>query len=186
MALTNLIAINRALAYLDEAGTPAAYPADVQTLIGDALKRFAVVVAASETDRQLLRKDYSITITSGVGSFAAAMATTEPPLIEAIPTAYLVITSGASPMQYLPDRAQLTLTRPLGFFIYWSYDEGNLRTRNTDGSLTSLSTTVTATMQYIPLISSVPSQLENRLIEILVEMLKTRGAMPPNQGDRPQ
>lgn len=182
MALTNLTAINRALAYLDEDGTPAAYPADVQTLIGDALKKLALTVAAHPDNRQLLRRDYSITITSGTGSLATALATTEPPLIEALPSAHLLITSGTNPMQYLPDRAQLSLTRPLGFFIYWTNDESTIRTRNTDGSLSSLSTTITATCNYIPLISSVPTQLEDQFVALLAGEIKSRTPQSAVQG----
>lgn len=81
-------------------------------------------------------------------------------------------------MQRLPDRAQLSLSRPLGFYIYWINDDGTLRTRNTDGSLTSLSTTVTCTANFIPIITSIAGQeLETIFLDVLERGLKSRASV---------
>lgn len=176
MALTNLTAINRTLSRMAEDGAPAAYPADVLALIPDALKKFAQIVARNPDIAPLLRKDFSVVVTSGTGSLVASLTAAEPMLEEFMDSAYLVTTAGIQ-LQHLPDRTQLNLARPT-MIPYWTDDAGTLRTRNTDGSLTSLNTTITITSQYTPLISSVPSQLEELFIDTLTLMLKSRQAVP--------
>lgn len=173
MALTVKTAINRVKGRLNEQGVEVILPPDVERLIPDALRRFALLVNSSAEMSPLLRKDFSIVVASGVGSLTASLTAAEPLLAECLPNAHLVASTNTTPMQYLPDRFQLSLSRPLGFFIYFCNDQGTLRTRNTDGSLTSLNTTVTATAQYIPTIGNVPTQLEDLFITTLADMIKT-------------
>lgn len=176
MALTVLTAIDRIMSRLNEGPTPLVYPADIQPLITDALERTAEIVADSDNPdtRQLLRKDFTITVTAGTGSFAAAFADTEPPLRKSLPSAYMV-TTGGDVMQNLPDRVQLGLARPLNFYIYWINDNGTLRTRNKDGSLTSLTTTVTGTVNYVPIITSIDGQeLETIFLDVLEKAVRDR------------
>lgn len=176
MALTVQTAIDRVMSRLNEGGTPVVLPPDIQPLITDSLEQTAEVVSGSSSPqvRQLLRKDFSIAVASGVGSFATAFADPEPPLRRALPTAYLVTAAG-DVMQNLPDRTQLSLARPLGFFVYWILDGVILRTRNKDGSLTSLSTTVTATVTFVPLITSIDGQeIEEIFLSVLERLIKNR------------
>lgn len=183
MALTNLTAIDRVLSRLNEQGVQVVLPPDIQPLLKDALEKTAEVVAGSESPnvRQLLRKDFSITIASGTGSFAAALADAEPPLLRALPMAYMV-TSAGDVMQNLPDRQQLGLTRPIGFFVYWVLDNATIRTKNKDGSLTSLSTTVTGTVNYVPIITSITGQeLETTFLDVLERMVKNRYSVPTGE-----
>lgn len=178
MALTVNTAINRVLARFAEGETPLAYPADLEGLIPKVLERTAEMVAVHPNPnvRQLLRKDFSISIASGVGSLASAFADAEPPLLSALPLAYMVTTAGDL-MHNLPDRVQLGLTRPVGFFIYWTNDNSTLRTRNKDGSLTSLTTTVTGTTQYVPAITSVNGkELEEIFLDEFEKLIRARPA----------
>lgn len=180
MALTVLTAISRVLSRLNDQGVQVILPPDLQPLILDALEKTAEAVAGNSNPntRQLLRKDFTITITSGVGSLATAFADAEPPLLSALPSAYMV-TSGGAIMQNLPDRQQLSLTRPQGFYIYWTNDNATIRTRNTDNSLTSLSTTVTGTVNYVPAITSINGkELETIFLDQLELMVKERFAVP--------
>lgn len=183
MALTVLTAINRALGRLAEGDTPMAYPADDQVLVTDALRMFSIAMAQDPQNAQLLRKDFFIAATSGVGSLSASLAAAEPMIAEFLPTAHLVAMGSTTPMQYLPDRFQLSLARPLGFFVYFCNDQGTLRTRNTDGSLSSLNTTVTATAQYTPTIGDVPTQLEELFLNMLAEIIKSRALPQPAQAE---
>lgn len=178
MALTVLTAINRAIERLGEnsppgAQTPLIDSADAQALIPDALKRFAEIVAQNSELAPLLRKDFSVAVSSGTGSLTAALTDTEPLLAKYLPMAYVVTSSGVQ-LHYLPDRTQLGLTRS-NILPYFTNDEGTIRTRNTDGSLTSLSTTLTVTGQYSPTIGDVPTQIEEMFIDVLAGMIQARG-----------
>ena len=154
------------------------FPGDILPLIDDALTKFAKVVAEDAEQAPLLRKDYSITVTSGTGDLTASFTAAEPLLVDYLPGAYLV-TSGGVQLQYLPDRTQLGLSRP-SLVPYWINDKGTMRTRNTDGSLTSLSTTITLTGQFAPTITDVPFQLEDLFLDVLAEMVKARTAGAAN------
>jgi len=180
MALTILTAINRVLSRMAEANEPSAYPPDIEALIPDALKKFAQIVAKNPDIAPLLRKDFSIVVTSGTGSLVASLTAAEPMLEEFLDSAFLVTSTGVQ-LHHLPDRTQLSLKRPQ-MIPYYTDDAGTLRTRNTDGSLTSLNTTITATAQYVPTIGDVPNQLQELFIDTLALMLKSRAAVPQEQG----
>ena len=146
---------------------------EVDAALPAALNAFGDKIAkdARPDIRNLLRKDFSVTITSGTGSLSTAFTASEPLIAENVKDGNLYVTSGTTPCQWLPDRTQLGLTRP-AFFIYYTIDGTTLRTRNiTDGSLTSLSTTMTVTGNYVPLLSSVPSQLEDELVEEVIKVI---------------
>ena len=178
--MTNQQAIDRVMSRLAERDDTKdrVFPADLLPLIDDALTRFATVVAQDEEKSQLLRKDYTIAVASGTGDLTASFTAAEPFMADFADGAYLVTTGGVQ-LHYLTDRTQLNLARP-SMIPYWTIDKSSLRTRNTDGSLSSLTTTVTATGQYIPLITSVPVQLEDTLIDILEDMIKSRMSGPKN------
>lgn len=172
MALTVLTAVNRAIERLGEGNTPVIEPADAQALIPDALKRLAGLVGQNAELAPLLRKDFSVTVTSGTGSLTTALTAAEPLLAKFLPMAYVVTSTGVQ-LHYLPDRTQLGLGRPM-MIPYYTNDEGTIRTRNTDGSLTSLSTTLTITAQYSPTIGDVPTQIEEMFIDVLAGMIQAR------------
>lgn len=142
---------------------------DIEAAAPSCLTKLAESVARSP-DRQLLVKDFEVTVTSGIGDLTDALTAAEPLLISEIPSGNLYVTSGTTPLQFLPDRTQLGLTRPK-MVGYYSIDNNNLRTRNTDGSLTSLNTTVTITGSYVPTLASVPDQLSDELVALVVEYL---------------
>jgi hypothetical protein len=176
MALTVLTAINRAIERLGEGERPVIDPADAQALIPDALKRFAEIVAQNSELAPLLRTDFSVTVSSGTGSLTTALTASEPLLAKFLPMAYVVTSTGVQ-LHYLPDRTQLGLSRS-NILPYYCNDKGTIRTRNTDGSLTSLSTTLTITGQYSPTISNVPTQIEELFIDVLAGMIQARTQQP--------
>lgn len=171
MALTNLTAIDKALSRLNEMGVQVVMPPDVVPLIDTALERFALMIAGTK-DAQLLRKDFSVAVASGVGDLSVALAASEPLLQECVGGAFVVSTAGVQ-FHYLPDRTQLNLMRP-AIVPYWINDKGTLRTRNTDGSLTSLTTTLTVTGQFKPIISSIPTQIQEKFIDVLAGTIRER------------
>lgn len=146
---------------------------DIAVAIPTALNRFGEKIANDpRTDiRNLLRKNFSVTITSGVGDLSTALTGAEPLIINEIMAGNSYVTNGTQPCQHLPDRTQLGLTRP-NFFIYYCIDSSNIRTRNTDGSLSSLNTTLTITGNYAPLLSSVPSQMEDEFIDAVINVVR--------------
>ncbi len=172
MALTTLTAINRAIERLGEGAAPVIEPADAQALIPDALKRFAELVAQNAELAPLLRKDFSVSVSSGMGSLTTALTDSEPLLARFLPMAYVVTSAGVQ-LHYLPDRTQLGLERPR-MIPYYTNDAGTIRTRNTDGSLTSMNESLTVTGQYSPTIGDVPTQIEEMFIDVLAGMIQAR------------
>lgn len=165
--MTTFELIDRVLSKLGEP-SPIAGP-EIEGILPLALRAFAVMIAAGP-NRELLRKDFSVTITAGVGDLTASLDAAEPLLLEAMQSAEIYSTGGTTPWQFLPDRAQLGLSRP-NMFVYYTVEKTNLRTRNTDSSLTSLATTATVTASYVPALSSVPSSIEDILVDVVIRVL---------------
>ncbi len=142
---------------------------EIEGILPLALSKLSVRVADS-SDRPLLRKDFAITVTAGVADLTTHLTATEPLLMECINHAEIYSSGGTTPWQFLPDRVQLGLTRPQ-MFIYFAIDKSDLRTRNTDGSLTSLGVSATITASYVPLLASVPVLLEDELVNLVIQEL---------------
>jgi hypothetical protein len=165
--MTTFELIDRVLSKLGEP-SPVAGP-EIEGILPIALRSFALMTAAGP-NRELLRKDFTVTITAGVGDLDASLTDAEPLLLEAIANAEIYSTGGTTPWQFLPDRTQLGLVRP-ALFIYYTVEKSNLRTRNTDSSLTSLSTTATVTASYVPTLTNVPSSIEDLLVDVVIRTL---------------
>jgi hypothetical protein len=161
---------DRVLSKLGENGP--IYGGDIEMAAENALHRFATNVAYSPRRwmRELLRKDFSVTITSGTGDLTASLTASEPLMIDRSWADNFFITSGTTPLQPLPDRTQLSFTRST-MFIYYTIDGNTIRTRNTDGSLSSLSTTLTITGNYVPTLANVPDQLTDDFVDVVVAYL---------------
>ena len=145
---------------------------EIEQVLPTALSMLAERVAKSTEPSysQLLKKDFAVTVTNGTGSLTTPLTASEPLLVEYLPQAIAVTSSGVR-LHYLPDRTQLELDRPR-LFIWYTVDNSTLRTKNTDGSLTSLSTTVTITANYVPTLASVPDNLSDDLVEIVIGLLQ--------------
>lgn len=167
--MTTLELIDRVLNKLGEPSNVAG--PEIEAIIPSALSQFASQVANDSRPhmRELLRKDFSVTVTSGIGDLSTHLAASEPLIIENVPSAYLLVSSGLTPMQSLPDRVQLGLTRTTAV-IWYTIDGSTLRTRNTDGSLTTLTTTVTLTGNYVPTIAHLPDQLTDEFVDAVCAM----------------
>jgi hypothetical protein len=140
---------------------------EIEQVLPTALSMLAKKVAESKEPSycQLLKKDFSVTVTSGTGSLTTPLTASEPLLVEYLPQA-TVSTAGGVKLHYLPDRTQLELDRPK-LLIWYTVDNSTLRTKNTDGSLSSLNTTVTITAN-----ATVPDILSDDLVEIVVGLLQ--------------
>lgn len=164
--MTALELIDQVLSKLGEAQI--AGP-EIEGVLPQALRALARQVAYSP-NRELLRKDFSVSVASGTGDLTTALTASEPLLLECIDHAAIYGTSDTTPWQYLPDRVQLGLKRP-SMFVYFTVDKSTLRTRNTDGSLTSLTTTATVTSNYVPSLANVPSSIEDDLVDVVIRIL---------------
>lgn len=138
------------------------------TLLGEEIANSPV-----ERMRNQLKKDFSITVTSGVGSLTTALTASEPMLDQAINQATITSADSSFPWQYIPTYEVLSLSRPTYGLIYFSVKNGNLVCTDTDGVLGSLSTTATASANYVPLPSSLSGMLdlEDRAITILAKLV---------------
>ena len=154
---------------LSKLGEDAVTGGDIEGVVPNALRRFATNVAYNPKTwiRELLRKDFQITVTAGLGDLTTPLTANEPLIIDRTWASNLFVTNGTIPMQPLPDRTQLNLERPK-FFVYYTVDGNLLRTRNLDGSLTSLSTTVTITGNFVPLLANIPNQLTDDFVDVVV------------------
>jgi hypothetical protein len=144
---------------------------EVEQILPTALTMLAKQVAESKEPSvcQLLKKDFTVTVTGGTGSLTTPLTASEPILLEYLPQA-LAFTSNGLQLHYLPDRVQLNLERS-NLFIWYTVDNSTLRTKNTDGNLSTLATTVTITANYVPLIASVSDLLSDDLVDIVVALL---------------
>jgi hypothetical protein len=145
---------------------------EIEQVLPTALSLLANKVAKSNEPSysQLLKKDFTVTVTSGTGSLTTPLTASEPILVEYLPQAIAVTANGVK-LHYLPDRTQLELERPR-LLMWYTVDNSTLRTKNTDGSLLSLSTTVTITANYTPTIANVPDLLSDDLVEIVIGLLQ--------------
>jgi hypothetical protein len=168
--MTTLELIDRVLNKLGEPSNIAG--PEIEAILPSALYAFGSHVAndARPHMRELLRKDFSVAVASGTGDLSAHLTASEPLIIENVPQDYFAVTGGTVPMQGLPDRVQLGLARSTAV-IWYTIDGSTLRTRNTDGSLSTLTTTVTVTANYVPTIGNVPSQLADEFVELVCSML---------------
>src|SRR5258708_2059600 len=155
--------------------------------IEDALYRLARKVSES-TDRatkQLLQRDYTLALTSGSGLLSGALfqgnpVTTEPFFYDRIDPSTVTHSSSPYKIQYVEHPSILDLSRPRAV-IYYTVSDGRVLTRNTDGATNTLGGTLAFTANYIPLLTSLPAQLESTLLDemmgIATEKLGNRSFM---------
>ena len=168
---------------------PPAAPKDVvqvstrlYVLIPDALKSLSYRVMNSDDPvlRQKLIKDFSVTATSGTAPLTTPLTASEPMIWEGLSKSTMMHSSSVYPFQHLPDRTSLIIDRPRFGLIYDWVDGSTLRTKDTSGSLTGLTGTVTISGSYIPVITTVSGNAD--LEEMLVEDL-TRIAVTAKKAD---
>lgn len=117
-----------------------------------------------------LKEFSAVTVTSGVIDLSGS--TYDNVLTDTALPMYGTILSGNNVLQYVPSIEQLRLRRPLtGLFIYYTVVGRKIYTKNTDGSLTSLSGTVTITCPTVPSVSAdTVSDLHPNLVDDLISV----------------
>lgn len=155
-------------------------------LIPDALKSLGYQVMNSNDPmvKQKLIKDFTVTASAGTASLTTPLTASEPMILESLKSATMTHSTSDYPFQHLFDRQSLVLDRPSFGLIYDWVNGNTLRTRDTDGSLTALSGTVTISANYVPILTTVSGDqtLEEMLVEELVRVASTGiGAQMPQE-----
>lgn len=159
-------------------GTVAAVPyARYDPLVPQAMTRLAKMVADSPMERlrNQLKKDFTVTVTSGAGSLTTPLTASEPLLDNAIDKATVTSADSDYAWQYLPTYELLTLQRPISGLVYFTVIGSSLKcTDPSSGAVASLSTTATLSANYIPLPATLSgyADLETMSIEVLAQMAR--------------
>lgn len=162
MTLSRTSLVDRA--YLkNQSGPSAQIPyARYDAMVNQAMAVVGQLVAANpdERVRNQLKKDFSITVTSGVGSLTTAKSASEPMLDHALNQATITSADSDQPWQYIPTYEQLSLSRPTYGLIYFSVKNGSLVCTDTNGDLAALNTTATASCNFVPLPATLSGLLD--------------------------
>lgn len=149
------------------------YGPEVDPALQEALTRVGHKVALNPDPnvRALLQKDFTLTLSSGIVDLTTHVTASEPMLIEYIRKGTLTHSSSSYPLQWLPDKASLSLSRPTDF-IYYCVDGLTLRTL-ANNSLTSLTGTINARVNHVPLITTISTKpsLEDLLVDEVMMVL---------------
>lgn len=141
--------------------------ANIISLVPDALRRLAfkfALMPPGELRRNLLETETTITLTAGVGDLTTLEAANYLP--ESIDLGNIRHPSNTLPLQNVEDDVALTFPFPR-FMIYFTIGGNKIRTRNTDGSLTTLTGDVTVSLIQIPTLAALKSQLETDFLDEL-------------------
>lgn len=135
-----------------------------------------IAVDPSERIRAQLRKDFSLSVASGVVSLTTVMTASEPLIDQALDRALITSTDSSYPWQYM-DYTLLTLERPAFGLIYYGVKSGNLHATDTTGVLGSLTTTATCNCGYVPLAATLSGDLtlEELAVASLAELAMSGG-----------
>lgn len=132
--------------------------------------------------RELLRKDFSVSVVSGVGALGTSMTAAEP-LLEEFARGWVVtstsdLTLGRPfPYSYTVDKAALQHDFPLGVGRF-TYDSSSLLVVTTAGVRTPTATYVVHGA-YTPTLPLLPSALDDDALNVGVELISTGVPQPP-------
>lgn len=132
--------------------------------VDEARQRLAEAVNSSDRPerRQLLVTEYAATITEGVITLSALTDAAGNPLRESLARAEIYSDSSDYRWQYKGSRSVLSLQRTDGDFIYYTVSGARIHTTSGDAS-------ATVRALRVPTLASLPTELEDELIEILAE-----------------
>lgn len=137
------------------------------SLVSQAMSSLARKVAESGSD--LLKKDFSLGVSSGTYSLTTHLTASEPLLLGFLLKAKITSSDSSQPWQPLPDFAQLSLERPTFGMIYFTVNGTSVIAADTNGALSSLTTTATARTYFVPLPATLSGNLQ--LEEMAIEEL---------------
>jgi hypothetical protein len=130
--------------------------------------------------RELLRKDFSVSVTSGVGALTTPLTASEPLLLE-FARGYLVYNTADTryPYSYCADKGSLLDDRPLGLG-YFTINGTDLLVVTSVGSRTPTAT-YTVRAPYVPTLALLPGTLDDDFLGVLTEFVKNGGPMPTEE-----
>jgi hypothetical protein len=158
----------------------------IASFIGSTLQTLANRIADHTINRpvvrELLRKDFSISVGAGVGSLASAMSATEALLTEFargwVVTSTSDLTLGRPyPYSYVADRASFQHDRPKGLG-YFTVDGTSLLVMTTTGNRANSGTYIVHA-NYVPTLASLPDTLTDDVLNVAVELIRMGMPAPP-------
>lgn len=164
---TELWAAQRTFARLRNKGIPAEQIKipNLVSIIPDALRKLTFDTAKllpEDPVRQILEEETTVTLTAGIGDLSTVEAANF--LAETIDRGKIFHPDSEYPLQPLEDELQLTFPWP-NAFIYFCVSGNKIKTRNTDGSRTSLTGDLTVTAIKIPTLDDLDEQLETDFLD---------------------
>jgi hypothetical protein len=172
MTISRQSLVDRAYIRLTEKGYQCSF-LRLDAMVQGAMTSMAMKVAVSPDEqlRNELRKDFSLSVGSGVASLTASLIATEPMIGSALQRAMITSADSSFPWQFI-DYTILTLERPAFGLIYFGVKGTSLFCSDTTGVLGALTTTATANASYVPLVATISGKadLEELAIQELVSM----------------
>lgn len=157
----------------------------ITSFIPSIMQTLADKVASHTIDRpsirELLRKDFSVSVVSGTVSLSTPLTATEP-LLEEFARGWLVSSVGdltlGRPMaySYCADKSSLQQDKPLGLG-YFCVDGSALDVVTSMGNRTATATYVIHG-NYVPVITSLPVSLNDDALNCGVELLRAGAPQP--------
>lgn len=148
----------------------------LQGMIPTALDLWQMKVMDDKESRELLKTTVSVTLSGGVGNLANYVnGTTAQINLQDLrnTTLYTEISGVRTPLTWVSSQQQLNQARQLDQDAPAVFLEGQtLRTRNTDGSLTSLGSAAVefTAISYPQTVADIPVQLQESFVLTLVEL----------------
>jgi hypothetical protein len=143
-------------------------------LVSDARQKLAEEVSRDPQRKHLLRKTFPVVAASaGVASLASLTGASEPILLDSLRGGTIYAEGIELPLQYLPDRVGLQLSRS-PVFGYYAVDGSQLIIKAQDGTLNSYAGNLTITASFVPLLANLPVELEDDLVNVVAGL-----AAPP-------
>lgn len=139
--------------------------AAIEASLPSCLTRLGQRVADDEdpATRARLQKPFSLTLTSGDVACDATIVTSR------LPGSYATLTGTSYPLLWVPFYRDLISPPPLSEFYFWTMHEGKIKVRTSTGAVPA-STNFVVVANYVPIISEVPDEVVEDLIEIGVEL----------------
>lgn len=131
----------------------------------------ADVSMAAQALRQLIRKDFNVTITNGVGDLTAAKTAAEPLMAHQLTSAEIYLDNITRRAQAAPDKTALEWDHPPGFPFYAiSGDELHVRYNGTKPT-----TTARIRAAAVRSLANIPPLLVNDFVQIVAFMTTPQG-----------
>lgn len=158
----------------------------VVSFIPSVLQTLANRVADKTIDRpairELLRKDFSLSVASGTVALTTPLTAAEPLLLEfargwIVTCATDTTLSRAMAYSYVADKASFQHDKPLGIGIF-TVDGTNLLVMTTTGVRTTTATYVLHG-NYVPTLALLPGSLDDDALNVGVELITAGAPQPP-------